>query len=142
MRKYTSIFATPEHFPITSIKQMKRWDNVMGFFLNGEAIGTGRLEKVKNGREKILRTSSTEIFKKFRNKGHGVPLYLALIETARQLGATRIQSDTSLNKFSKRMWREKLAKIYTVRERKTRVPCNCCDRGGLRWKFYWIDLTK
>jgi hypothetical protein len=121
---------------------MKKWDNTLGFFLNGKAIGSGRLEKFKIGRKhKILQTSSTEIFKKFRNKGHGVPLYVALIETARQLGATRIQSDTSLNKYSRRMWAEKLMKIYPVKIRKTRRPCPHCDRDGLRRKYFYIDLT-
>jgi hypothetical protein len=140
MRKYSSIFAGPEHQVITSLRQMRRWDNILGFFLNGKPIGTGRLAKVKNHRN-VVQTSSTEIFEKYRNKGHGIQLYIALIETARKLGAKQIQSDTSLNKFSKRMWSEKLAKIYKVRVRQTRRPCSYCDSTALRWKYYWIDLN-
>lgn len=142
MRKYTSIFATPEHKLITSIKDMRgKWNyDTMGFFLNGVTIGHGSLNLISK-RHKIFETSSTEIFKKFRNKGHGIHLYIALIETARSIGATQIQSDNTLNKFSRRMWQEKLARIYTVKIRKTRRPCNSCDRDGLRRKYFYIDLT-
>jgi hypothetical protein len=140
MRKYTSIFATPEHLPITKLKQVRRWgDYVMGFFCNGQVIGHGSLRRVR--RTKILETNGTEIFKKFRNKGHGIQLYIHLIETARKLGAVSIQSDDSLNKFSERMWKEKLSKIYTVKVKNTDKECYSCHRGGRRRKFYWIDLT-
>ena len=140
MRKYSSIFAGPEHQAITSLRQMRGWDNVLGFFLNGKVIGSGCLLKV-NKRSKTVHTSSTLIFNKYRKKGHGIQLYIALIETARKLGAKQIRSDNSLNKFSKRMWSEKLAKIYKVRTRMARKPCSCCERTGLRRKYYWIDLT-
>jgi hypothetical protein len=142
MREYSSIFATSEHKPITSIKDLKsRWNyDTMGFFLNGMAIGHGSLNLISK-RRKIFETSSTEIFKKFRNKGHGIHLYIALIETARSLGARQIRSDNTLNKFSRRMWQEKLARIYTVKMKKTRRPCDHCDRAGLRRKYFYIDLT-
>lgn len=142
MRKYTSIFATAEHKLITSIKDVKgRWSyHTMGFFLNGEAIGHGSLNLISK-RRKIFETSATEIFKKFRNKGHGIHLYIALIETARSIGAKQIQSDNTLNQFSRRMWQEKLAKIYPVKIRKTRRPCSHCDQDGLRRKYFYIELT-
>lgn len=54
MRKYTSIFATTEHKLITSTREMTRYDNVLGFFLSGEVIGTGRLEKIRKRNQKNL----------------------------------------------------------------------------------------
>ena len=127
MRKYTSIFATPEHKPITSTRELTQYDNMLGFFLNGEVIGSGRIEKVRKRNPNIVNTTSTEILKKYRNKGHGIELYKALIETARNIGVKQIRSDMSLNKFSERMWRDKLSKIYPVKVRKTTKPCSCCD---------------
>ena len=142
MRKYTSIFATPEHKLITSTRELTRWDNVLGFFLNGKVIGSGRIEKFRKRNQKIVNTSSTEIFKKYRNKGHGIELYKALIETARKIGAKQIRSDMSLNKFSERMWRDKLSKIYPVKLCKTRKECHNCQSTHLRRKYYYIDLVK
>jgi hypothetical protein len=142
VKEYSSIFATSLHEPINSIDDLKKYSyDTMGFFLNGKPIGNGCLSLTKK-RAKILQTSSTEIFKKHRFKGHGIHLYIALIETARSIGARQIQSDTSLNKYSKRMWSEKLPKIYPVKIRKTLQPCTHCDRGGLRRKYFYIDLTK
>lgn len=139
MRKYSSIFATKEHKPITSLKEMDKWDNVMGFFLNGKPIGQGSLEKQRIGKKhKIVSTSGTEIYKKFRKKGHGIHLYLALIDTARSLGATQIRSDKSLNQLSRRMWSEKLAKIFPVKTARTKAPCHRCGSPG--WKYYYINL--
>ena len=142
MRKYTSIFATPEHKLITSTRELNRWDNLLGFFLNGKVIGSGRIEKFRKRNQKIVNTSSTEIFKKYRNKGHGIELYKALIETARKIGAKQIRSDMSLNKFSERMWRDKLSKIYPVKLCKTRKECHNCQSTHLRRKYYYIDLVK
>ena len=139
MRKYFSIFATPEHKLITSSRELTRYDNVLGFFLNGELIGSGRIEKVRK-RNKIVNTSSTEILKKYRNKGHGIELYKALIETARKIEAKQIRSDMSLNKFSERMWRDKLSKIYPVKLCRTRKECHNCQSTHLRRKYYYINL--
>ena len=140
MRKYTSIFATPEHKLITSTRELTRYDNVLGFFLNGKVIGSGRIETFRKHNRKIVNTSSTEIFKKYRNKGHGIELYKALIETARKIGAKQIRSDMSLNKFSERRWRDKLSKIYPVKVRRTIKPCSCCDSTRPRRKYYYINL--
>jgi GNAT superfamily N-acetyltransferase len=140
MRKYSSIFATPEHKLITSTRELNRWDNLLGFFLNGKVIGSGRIEKFRKRNQKIVNTSSTEIFKKYRNKGHGIELYKALIETARKIGAKQIRSDTNLNKFSERMWRDKLSKIYPVKLCRTRKPCSCCDSTQPRRKYYYINF--
>jgi GNAT superfamily N-acetyltransferase len=141
LRKYTSIFAGTEHQPITSMKQMNRYDNVLGFYLNGQVIGTGRLERRRRrARGGVVNTSSTEIFKKYRNKGHGIHLYIALIETARRLGAKQIRSDTALNKFSRRMWKEKLAKIYPVKVRNTRRECDYCETTGPHRVYFYINL--
>jgi GNAT superfamily N-acetyltransferase len=141
MRKYTSIFATQEHKPIYSFKDLTLYDNVLGLFLNGKVIGTGRLEtRRRNKRYRVISTSSTEIFKKYRNKGHGIRLYIALIEAARRIGARQIRSDMTLNNFSERMWNEKLAKIYPVQVRNTRQACHCCQNTRPHRKYYYINL--
>jgi hypothetical protein len=142
MRKYSSTFATYEHKPIITLKDLGRYDNHLGFFLNGKAIGHGDLNQVSIGKKrKILSTSGTEIFKKYRRKGHGIHLYIALIETARLLGATQIRSDTSLNKLSRRMWEEKLSKIYPVKMARTKIPCRRCGHTP-GWKYFYINLTR
>ncbi len=138
MRTYTSILATAEHLPVTDVKQIKVWNTSLGLFLNGKAIGKADLVKVTR---KIVHTAGTEIYKRYRRKGHGIQLYIALVEAARSIGATRIRSDMSLNKYSRRMWQEKLAKIYPVKTRKTEQPCwRCGHKPG--WKYFYIDLEK
>lgn len=137
--RYTSIFATREHAPITKLSQMKRYDNVLGLLFDGEVIGTGELDRRKN-KSKVVSTSGTEIFQKYRNKGHGIHLYIELIETARRIGAKQIRSDVTLNKYSKKMWAEKLPKLYPVRIRNTRKPCSCCENTRPHRKYYYINL--
>lgn len=138
--RYSAILATEEHHPITNIEECRKFHcNMMGLFLNGVPIGHGYLERVKIGKkDKILHTSATKIFDKYRRKGHGIYLYINLIEKAREIGATEIQSDYSLNRFSRRMWRDKLSKIYKVKVRGMKTPCRRCGHVGVN--FYSIDL--
>ena len=139
MRKYNSIFATEEHKVITSVRELKkRWDGgKLGFFLNGKVIGYGYLYKSPNHG---VHTSGTQILEKYRKQGHGIELYKALIETARSIGATHIRSDVSLNKFSRRMWRDKLSKLYDVRKRMSYRPCSHCGRGGPNFRYFYINF--
>lgn len=137
---YSSIFATGKHVPITDVKEFKRrWDQfTMGFFYKGEPIGSGDLEK--QGKE-IVHTETVRLLKPFRKKGHGIHLYIHLIETARKIGAKRVYSSTSLNAFSGRMWREKLSKLYDVKTIYYRGACTEC--GGTkhkRPKYYYIKF--
>lgn len=138
MRKYTSIFATEEHQPITSIRYFKkRWDGgKLGFFLGGKLIGYGYLYK---STKTVVHTSGTQILDKYRKKGHGIELYKTLIETARSIGATQVRSDTSLNKYSRRMWRDKLSKLYDVKKRMAYSPCPHCGNTP-RFKYFYINF--
>lgn len=137
MNRYTAVLATEEHAPIAKVGQCKY--AMMGLFLDGVCIGHGYLEREKDGKkDKIVSTSSTEIFKKYRRKGHGIYLYINLIEKAREIGATEIRSDTSLNRLSRRMWRDKLSKIYKVEARQMKTPCRRCGHVGI--EFYSINL--
>lgn len=136
--RYTSFFADSRHKKITSFKDMKGrryWQShTMAFFLNGEVIGSGELYPYQGH---SLSTDSVGLDDKFRKKGHGIPLYKALIRTAHSIGAKRIYSSRNLNKFSKRMWSEKLSTIFDVKTTKTK--CNKCGTCGAR-KRYYIDL--
>lgn len=139
MRKYTHIFANSDHVPLTKIDQLTRYgDNSLSLFCNKKLIGRGYL--CRQGRRRVLQTSGTKILDKFRRKGHGIQLYIALVETARDLGARRIKSDTALNPLSEKMWRDKLSKVYPVKVKRTKKPCYECQRPGLRREYYYIDL--
>jgi hypothetical protein len=140
MNRYSAILATEEHHPITNVDECRRFHcTMMGFFLDGVPIGHGYLERVKIGRkDKILHTSSTEIFRKYRRKGHGIYLYINLVEKAREIGATEIRSDYSLNRFSRKMWKNKLPRIYTVKAHTMKSPCRRCGHVGT--EYYSIDL--
>jgi GNAT superfamily N-acetyltransferase len=109
----------------------------LGLYCNGKAIGTGRL-CMKDRAKKHVNTSGTEIFKRYRNKGHGIELYKALIAEAKRLGAIRIYSDDSLNKFSRRMWKTKLSRVgFKVKSiGGCKNPCSHCRASE---RFY-IDL--
>lgn len=139
-REYTSVFATETtHARICSLKQLRRykWGTSMGFFFNGTPIGYGNI-CIKNLKRKHVNTTSTEIFKKFRKQGHGIELYRTLIATAKELGAARIYSDTSLNKLSRRMWKVKLGrsgfKVIATN------PCKDACRHCCKKVLYYIDL--
>ena len=131
-RKYTYIFAEgATHAPITSLKQLHsmRWLASLGLFCNGVPVGTARLE-VLSMRAKTVHTDSVYLDKKHRRKGHGIMLYKALITAARKLDATRIYSSTNLNKFSGRMWGEKLGRagFNVVHRSICKHPCRHCKK--------------
>ena len=142
--KYKSRLATAGHKPVTKMSQFGgRWDGFeMGFYLRNEVIGGGELTRVRyhGVTSKDLQTESVALNKKFRKKGHGIHLYIHLIAQAQNCGARRIYSSRSLNKFSKRMWSEKLAKIFNVKEAATRKPCSECNSVSRRVIGYYIQL--
>lgn len=87
---------------------------VLWFYCNGEYIGAGDLHRLgKTG----VNTEGVALEKEFRRKGHGLPLYLALIKAAKRIGAKSISSSKRLNKFSRRMWSVKLAKLFPVKSK-------------------------
>lgn len=136
-RVYTWIFAGSEdHEPIITLKQLRlvgTYSANMGFYLNGKAIGTGSFCR-ENWNKKHLHSESMRLFKGHRRKGYGVELYKALISCARTLGAKRLYSSRSLNKFSRRMWKEKLGKAgFLV---KNFGGCKHCGHN----ERYYIDL--
>lgn len=142
IKDYTSILATDSHEPITSIQQLpkSRWSSYrMGLFYKGVNIGGGSLERVER-KPKAVGTDGTGIDRKYRNQGHGLMLYISLINKAKEIGATRIYSSTSLNKFSRRMWREKLAKYYKVQPTYRCKECDWCNSKHRCVNRFYIDL--
>lgn len=142
-RVYSYIFAKEDtHEPITSIRQMRlkkfRWSHSFGFFCNGVAIGHADLSFRERLGKDSLHTTYVGLDDKYRRKGHGIHLYKALIECAQKLGAKRIYSDSTLNKFSRRMWKIKLPKAgFEVKEiSKCKNACKHCQKNS---RFY-IDL--
>ena len=133
-RRYTSFFANGDHKPMTTMREMRQEHYAtMAFSLNGVHIGHGSLSR--KGRTEVY-TTGTRIDDKYRKQGHGIHLYHALIKTARELGATRIYSDTTLNKLSRKMWKTKLLKFYDVREiGGCKIACRHCSKGS---RFYII----
>lgn len=128
MRCYTYIFASVRHRPIRTLAQRKklgRWDSNFVFLLNGKPIGEADLRPYKGD---CLHTAKVGLDRGSRRKGHGLPLYLALIRCARRLGATRLYSDSRLNKFSRRMWATKLARLFVVNEMRGQGFCRHCGR--------------
>lgn len=144
--KYSSILATGRHEPITKLSQFRKYSEYeMGFFLNGKTIGHARLERVSyvsSKRTTCLQTESMSLDKKYRRKGHGIHLYLAIISHARRVGAVRIYSSRNLNKHSRRMWSTKLKKFFDVREVVLRKPCHECGSKERRVVGYYIQLRK
>lgn len=136
-RKYTSILASFRHKRINHVDDMgKRKWYTMGLFCNGVEVGSGDLKRLS---ATTVATDATEV--RPRKKGHGLHLYIHLIQQARRIKARRIYSSRSLNRFSRRMWAEKLAKIYKVRTlSRVKCPCRSCGSrtGVLR---YYIDLS-
>lgn len=126
MRKYTSIFASSRHIPIHTMKQLKSlrtFEASLTLFCNNKMIGTGGL--IVKG-PTTVHTDYVSLDKGFRRKGHGIRLYFALIDTARKLGASRIYSSQNLNKYSRRMWAEKLKEYFEVKEFRNRKRCRRC----------------
>lgn len=138
---YESLCLNNNYEPIVDLKSFKHsWDyHRMVLRYKGVYVGSGDI-CLKNKKKKYLHTSGTCILEKYRNQGHGIFLYISLIETARKIGAKRIYADATLNKFSTRMWSEKLPKIYKVKVRASKTEkCHTCG-GPHRKKSYYIDL--
>ncbi len=138
--EYSVRFADEGHQPITNWKEFKaRWGAAtLGLYYNGVLVGTGVLDGGAGRVKRDVKTHAMELRPAFRRKGHGIWLYLAIIEQARMIGADRIYSSWYLNKFSRRMWREKLSKIFKVHNRNERNEshCNVCHHN----KRYFINL--
>jgi GNAT superfamily N-acetyltransferase len=138
---YTWIFADERHDPIRDLRQLKRLgycDANLGLFYNGVCVGQGSLLKV-SWVKKHLHTDYVRLKEGFRRKGHGLHLYLALIECAKKLGAKRLYSSTNLNKHSSRVWRIKLEKQAGVKVHHVRLcskPCKHCSKK----QRHYIDL--
>jgi GNAT superfamily N-acetyltransferase len=141
-KDYASNFLTREHQPIKNIAKLKKynfWD--MFLFYKGVFIGEGGFEIV-NKCKGYYQTEGVSLQKEHRKKGHGIHLYFHLIETATRSGAKRLYSSTTLNKFSRRMWRDKLPKFYKVIPVHTKKECYTCGSCEKRVERYYIDLKK
>lgn len=104
---------------------------------NGVYVGTGTLRRYGSN---ALSTGSVWLENKHRRKGHGIVLYQAFIRAARRLGAVKLYSDRTLNKFSRRMWIKKLAQFYNTHEVKLcKSACKHCSRKTRR---FYIVLNK
>jgi len=149
--KYDYVFATKEHWKIEKFEQLYkqgRWGDwcVLGFYLKDRkgwiSIGSGEL-RLKSRKWKDVHTEAVGLFDDARRKGHGIHLYFALIRAAKSIGARRIYSSQSLNKFSGNMWCNKLREFFNVVGPKARKLCSCrCRRCQRQWGQYYIDLTK
>lgn len=142
---YEGYLADDAHASITELKDFKGRYNrfTLGLLLNKKPIGTGDLMRWRGAtRGDYLQTESTALRRIFRKKGHGIVLYMFLVETARILGAKRIYSSRSLNKHSRRMWEVKLAEIYNVKK----IPgfCRYCHHKFAHGKkpVFFIDLQE
>lgn len=141
-RQYSSIIATEGHTPLSSISQFGRYASYqMGLTLRNTEIGSGFLQRWRgaNRRHKFyLQTESTGLNRGFRKKGHGIILYICLIESARALGARRIYSSKTLNRYSRRMWEEKLGRFYKVGT--YQIRCGECGCKRHKEPRFFIDL--
>lgn len=140
-RRYRSVFANEGHSPIRTWEDFLEADpycSAIGLFLNGRHIGNGQLYKLRKKGLKAVHTCSVWLKDEYRNQGHGLPLYFAMIRAACRIGADRIYSDYRLNKYSRRMWSEKLSAYFkVVKPRKPKCTrCNHCLRAA---RFY-IEL--
>ena len=139
-KDYHSNFMDRHHIPILSYKQIKKYGyEEMYLFYKNVLVGHGCIE-VLNKSKKYYHTDDVGLERKHRKKGHGIFLYIHLIETARKIGVSRICSSQNLNQFSSRMWREKLPKIYRVKPIYQSGPCKSCGTCGKRVKYFYIDL--
>src|SRR5579859_1382767 len=141
--KYKSVLATEAHKPVSSMNMFRRYDRfAMGFYLKDEVIGGGELMRVRyvaHKKKTSLQTESVSLNKEFREKGHGIHLYRHLIAHAKACGAERIYSSRNLNKYSRRMWSEKLSKLFIV----VPVKRKCRECGGtcaVKPAGYYIQL--
>ena len=137
---YTSNFMTREHKPILSFKEIKKYSyDDMFLFYKGVHVGEGSLEIVSR-KKAYLHTDGMRLEKKFRDKGHGIHLYHHLISTAVRIGCKRLYSSETLNKYSRRMWSEKLPKFYKVVPVMSRAACRDCGSKGPHTVKFYIDL--
>jgi hypothetical protein len=131
-RKYTFYF-TRYGRTVKSIRDIPKSDTWEGstvhLYCNGVYIGLGSL--YRHG-EFNISTSGVRLLRRFRKKGHGLPLYRAFIQCARKLGCKKIFSDTNLNKFSRRMWDVKL------RAKKTKECKKACLHCDLRVRRFLV----
>src|SRR5437879_1407904 len=84
-RRYEGFLADEAHLSVKNLKEFRgRYDyKVMGLHLNGKSIGQGALCRWRgSSTSQYLQTENTQLYKGQRNKGHGVILYMLLIETA------------------------------------------------------------
>jgi len=149
--RYNAIFAAREHWVIEKFSELKshRWDSpVLGLFISDKkkwvSIGSGEL-RVQSSTNKYVHTDGVGLNDDMREKGHGIHLYFALIRAAKKVGARRIYSSRSLNKYSGNMWCNKLREFFDVQGPKSQAKkaCNCgCRACRRRWGRYYIDLTK
>ena len=144
--RYKYIFAGRAHEPITKLNELRGWRSVLGLFAflgnKWTPIGDAELHRL-SGYGGYVHTDATVLEDKFRNKGHGIHLYLALIHAAKKIGANRIYSSRILNQNSGPMWCTKLREFYEVRGPKAKKKCSCgCRRCLRQWGRYYIDLTK
>lgn len=143
-RHYEGYLADEAHKSVKNLKEFKsRYMRfTMGLHLNGKSIGQGDLMRWRGATKRdYLQTESTSLYRGRRRKGHGIILYIFLVEMARMLGAKRIYSSRSLNRHSRRMWADKLSRIYNVKE----IPgcCRVCNRPFARGKaVFFIDLQE
>ena len=141
--RYEYLFASNDyHEQITSLKQLRKigtWQAYMGLFCNGVAVGYGSLGRV-NWSRSHMHTESMRLHKNFRRKGHGIALYMAVIDCARKLGVKRLYASTALNKFSTRMWLVKLKRygfdVKTVSKSHCVHACKHCTKTAR----YYINL--
>ena len=139
---YTSNFMTRQHTPITDFTNFKKWNYEDVFlFYKGVYVGEGGFECVSK-KKKWLHTEGVRLDKKFQYKGHGIHLYHHLISTAIRIGCKRLYSSTTLNKYSRRMWSEKLPKFYKVVQVPTHAACSSCGSKHKRTLKFYIDLDK
>ena len=135
MRKYSYVFATDRHQPIKKLSQLSRYDDKFAFLLNGKPIGEATLIQIEKHN---VHTEWVSLDKGYRKKGHGVWLYRLLIACAKKLGAKRVYSSKCLNKNSRRMWSEKLPKLFDVKEEKTRSKCRRCGHQKRVLRYYIV----
>lgn len=139
---YTWIFAEEiTHDPIRDLRHLKRLgyhSASLGLFFNGVCVGKGGLVK-ESWAKKYLHTDYVRLKIGFRRKGHGLHLYLALIEAAKKVGAKRLYSSRNLNKLSGRMWKTKLQErtgVVVHHVKTCSKPCKHCSRD----QRHYIDL--
>lgn len=138
MKKYTYVFLDSDFSKVDTLAALKksrcRYDTKLVLRLNGKPIGQGQLYPFKAN----VHTESVALDKRHRRKGHGIYLYLGLIQKARSLGARRIYSSVNLNRFSTRMWSVKLARYFKVHVQKLKHHCGRCGSNNPQLRYYIV----